>query len=491
MRQNEEVQKKIGEVDISEIVIDLTCRDEVPKLLMGLKYIYCNPEIKDKIFKIFEEMIPDKKKKRIGRKGMSIWEIFVMGMLRLNCNWDYDKLQDQANNHKAIRQMLGKTEFTVDRYALQTLRENISLFTPEILSKINEVVVKAGHDLIGEKAKKGLKVKVDSFVVETDVHFPTDISLLFDAMRKVITGIVGFFKNAGLTGFRQGKHTIGKLKKKVMSIQRLKRSTSKDQVKIGKSDKRIKKEYRNYLKDIENILLKVTDSLKMVTNIPLEMTLEHYIRLALKLMDQVNRRVLKGEVIHHEEKIFSIFEPHTEWISKGKAGVPQELGVRVCVVQDQFGFMLNHMVMEKKTDEAVAVSIMEETISVFNNIRQVSYDKGFYSPENKSKLGKMVDKLIMTRKGKLTIDEKEREKTEEYRVAKRAHRAVESGISAMENHGLDRCLDHGIVGFKRYVSLSFVARNIQIMGHILVQKEIKRQEREARLPGKKKIMKAA
>ncbi len=276
-----------------------------------------------------------------------------------------------------------------------------------------------------------------------------------------------------------------------MSIQRLKRSTSKDQVKIGKSDKRIKKEYRNYLKDIENILLKVTDSLKMVTNIPLEMTLEHYIRLALKLMDQVNRRVLKGEVIHHEEKIFSIFEPHTEWISKGKAGVPQELGVRVCVVQDQFGFMLNHMVMEKKTDEAVAVSIMEETISVFNNIRQVSYDKGFYSPENKSKLGKMVDKLIMTRKGKLTIDEKEREKTEEYRVAKRAHRAVESGISAMENHGLDRCLDHGIVGFKRYVSLSFVARNIQIMGHILVQKEIKRQEREARLPGKKKIMKAA
>ncbi len=63
MRQNEEVQKKIGEVDISEIVIDLTCRDEVPKLLMGLKYIYCNPEIKDKIFKIFEEMIPDKKEK--------------------------------------------------------------------------------------------------------------------------------------------------------------------------------------------------------------------------------------------------------------------------------------------------------------------------------------------------------------------------------------------------------------------------------------------
>ncbi len=71
-----------------------------------------------------------------------------------------------------------------------------------------------------------------------------------------------------------------------------------------------------------------------------------------------------------------------------------------------------------------------------------------------------MDKLIMTRKGKLTVDEKEHENTKEYRAARRAHRAVESGISAMENHGLDRCLDHGIVRFKRYVSLSFVARNI-------------------------------
>jgi len=491
MRKNEEIQKTISEIDISEIEIDLTCRDEVPKLLMGLKYIYCNSEIKAKIFKIFEEMIPDKKKKRIGRKGMNIWEIFVLGMLRLNCNWDFDKLQDQANNHKAIRQMLGKTEFAGGRYALQTLRENISLFTPEILSKINEVVVKAGHDLIGKKAKKDLKAKVDSFVVETDVHFPTDISLLFDAVRKIITGMAGFFKKAGLRGFRQSKHTVEKLKKKVMNIQRLKRSTSVDQAKIDKREKLIKREYRNYVKDIGNILSKVTGFLKLVTDIPLKIALEHYIRLAVKLMDQVDRRVLKGEVIPHEEKIFSIFEPHTEWISKGKAGVPQELGVRVCVVQDQFGFMLNHMVMEKKTDDAVAVSIMEETMSVFKNIKQASYDKGFYTPKNKERLEQMLDRIIMTRKGRLTVDEKEQENSEKYRAAKREHRAVESGISAMENHGLDRCLDHGIAGFKRYVSLSFLARNIQIMGHILVQKEIKRLEREARFLEKKKIMNVA
>lgn len=477
MRKLEELQKKFGEVDISEIEIDLSCRDEVPKLLMGLKYMYSNPEIKTKIFQIFDELVPQKTKNRLGRKGMTVWEIFVLGMIRLNCNWDYDKLQDQANNHKTIRQMLGKAEFSGGRYALKTLKENISLFTPEILSKINEVVVKAGHELMGKKAKKGLKVKGDSFVVETDVHFPTDISLLFDSMKKVIKGTAGFLKDMGSSAFRQSKHLIEGLKKKVLIIQRLKRSTSKDEGKKIKRDKLIRKEYRNYLKYASCIILKVKEVLGQASDAAFKMVIDHYISLAEMLMEQVDRRVLKGETIPHEEKIFSIFEPHTEWISKGKAGVPQELGVRVCVVQDQFGFMLNHMVMENATDDAIAVKIMEDTQSIFPNIIQASFDKGFYSPENKCQLEQMFGEVIMTRKGKLTHEELEKERDKGYRAAKRAHRAVESGISAMENHGLDRCPDAGIKGFKRYVGMAFVARNIQIVGHILALKEGKRQKR--------------
>jgi hypothetical protein len=384
--------------------------------------------------------------------------------------------------------MLGNTDFSSTRYALQTIRENISLFTPEILSRINEVVVKVGHKVVGKKAGKGLKVKVDSFVVETDVHFPTDISLLLDAMRKIITGTTGFCKDKGLKGFRQAKHLIEMLKKKVMIIQRLKRSTSKDQTKIQRRDKQIKKEYRNYIKDSSKIVQKVKGYLQYLVETPLRLlALEHYIGFALKLMNQIDRRVLKGETIPHEEKIFSIFEDHTEWISKGKAGVPQELGVRVCVVQDQFGFLINHVVMEKKTDDAVAVSIMEETKRMYDNIKQASYDKGFYSPGNKIELDQMLEKVIMTRKGKLTQKELELVRDEEYRQAKREHRSVESGISALENHGLDRCLDHGLSGFKRYVGFSIVARNIQIIGHILVQKEMKRLERLER----KKTRKAA
>ena len=76
--------------------------------------------------------------------------------------------------------------------------------------------------------------------------------------------------------------------------------------------------------------------------------LEVYIAHAERQIDQIRRRVIYGETIPHEEKVFSIFEPHTEWIGKGKAGVPVELGLRVCVLEDQHRFILHHQVMEKK-----------------------------------------------------------------------------------------------------------------------------------------------
>ncbi len=87
---------------------------------------------------------------------------------------------------------------------------------------------------------------------------------------------------------------------------------------------------------------------------------------------------------------------------------------------------------------------------------------------------------ILAWPGTLTQKELEVERDEEHRRAKREHRSVESGISALENHGLDRCLDHGIFGFKRYVGYSIVARNIQIIGHLLARKETRRLERLSR-----------
>ena len=131
---------------IEEIQFDLRSRDEIPKLLMGLQYIYGTPELREQVFCLLEEIILADLNN--GRPGMELWKILVLGTLRLSCNLDFDKLQELANNHKRLRQMLGHPNTDESNYALQTLKDNVALLTPEILDRINQVVVKAGHRLV-------------------------------------------------------------------------------------------------------------------------------------------------------------------------------------------------------------------------------------------------------------------------------------------------------------------------------------------------------
>jgi IS5 family transposase len=182
---------------------------------------------------------------------------------------------------------------------------------------------------------------------------------------------------------------------------------------------------------------------------------------------------LTRQMIPHNEKVFSIFQPHTEWVMKGKAGVPVELGVKVCVMEDRNQFILHHMVMEKKTDDQVAVPMVDETKKRFPNFSTCSFDKGFHSPNNQKELSEKLDVVGLKRKGKLSQKSREIEQSEAFQKAQYKHSAIESAINALEVHGLDMCLDHGIDGFKRYVALAIIARNIHRIGAILRNREQK------------------
>ena len=146
--------------------------------------------------------------------------------------------------------------------------------------------------------------------------------------------------------------------------------------------------------------------------------------------------------------------------------------------------------MQKETDDKIAVSMVRETQNRFAEFNGCSFDKGFHSPENQRELTTILDEVILPRKGKLSAINQEIEHSKEFIEAKRKHSAIESSINALENHGLDRCRDHGIHGFKRYVALAIVARNIQIVGHILQQKELKRKRR-LKTSQEKKLLLAA
>ena len=156
--------------------------------------------------------------------------------------------------------------------------------------------------------------------------------------------------------------------------------------------------------------------------------------------------------------------------------MPQELGLSVCVFKDQYGFILHHHVVEQQTDNQLAVAMAQGAKDRFENLVACSYDKGFYSPDNREQLSDILDVVVLPKKGRLSSQDKEIEQSEEFILSRRKHSAVESCINALENHGLDRCLDHGLLGFKRYVALSVLARNIQILGHLIQQKRLTRQK---------------
>jgi hypothetical protein len=156
MRQVQPKQLQLGEVDIAGIQFDLRSRDDIPQLLRGLQYLYTEEAIRQAVFRVLEKLVPQGVDESNGRPGMFLWQVLVMGVLRLNLNWDYDRLQEMVNHHRTIRQMLGHGLRDEDQqYKLQTLKDNVSLFTPEILDEINRVVVSAGHRAL--KKKKGTR----------------------------------------------------------------------------------------------------------------------------------------------------------------------------------------------------------------------------------------------------------------------------------------------------------------------------------------------
>ena len=492
MRKVIQPQRKLGQIDISKIEIDLKCRDEIPKILHGLQYIYCNPEIREKVFTLLEELIPATIDTNNGRPGMELWKILVLGCVRLTCNWDYDKLHDMANNHEKIREMLGHGLMDKEvKYGLQTLKDNVSLFTSEILDRINRIVVDYGHALVkgkknGENPELKLKGRCDSFVVETDVHFPTDINLLFDAIRKVIILIWQLCGELGIRGWRNSADNIKKVKKLFHQARKLKHSSSQDKVKIAQKEEKIKQAHQAYIALVEFFLGRAEESLlELKLNgsffVAKILEIERYMEHAYRQIDQIRRRVIAGESIPHEEKIFSIFEEHTEWICKGKAGVAQELGLRVCILEDQYGFILHHRVMEKETDEQVAVPMIAETKIKYSTLYSCSFDKGFYSPQNLKELRELLAFVILPKKGKLCQSDKKVEHSEEFVAGRRQHSAVESAINGLENHGLDRCLDHGLDGFKRYVSFAVLARNIERLGTLIRNQKIRSLCRKAKI----------
>jgi len=238
----------------------------------------------------------------------------------------------------------------------------------------------------------------------------------------------------------------------------------------------------HYLSIARNLHEKVANSLAVIRDLNMVIWPQHQALVAelsyfhdhlKKHIDLVYRRLMLGQSIKHDEKVFSLFEPHTEWISKGKAGTPVELGLRLAVATDQFGFILGYRVMQQEQDVDIAVPFAQQLLERYS-IASLSFDKGFWSRPNYQKLNSLVDQLVMPKKGKLSQSDKEREYSKTFQQLRHQHAAVESAINCLEHHGLNRCPDKGIKSYRRYTALGVLAYNLHKLGNILLTQD--RQE---------------
>ena len=493
MRQTFKPQLELGATPIESIQFNPRSRDDIPQLLRGLQFIYTHEATRAQVFAVLTEGIGQPISFDNGRPGMDLWILLVLGVLRLGMNCDYDRLHDLANEHKTIRAMLGHSSWEDEyHYSLQTIKDNVGLLSEAMLQEMNVIVVKAGHNLVKKKEDDVLKGRCDSSVVETHVEYPTDTGLLWDAMRKTIQLTARLCKEYGVTGWRQYSYNLSRLKLAWRKTQQANRSRKADAEALKqKACARYLNIASEYLERSLLSLHELSDNASKDVEPAAWAAFESKIdeirgfqSHAMRQIDQIQRRVLEGEKIPSEEKVYSIFQPHTEWINKGKAGVPVELGLKVCILEDQNGFILHHRVMEKEQDVDVAVDMVREAKKHFPTLTGCSFDKGFHSPSNQAELAQWIDDVVLPKKGKVSSAEKISTQTPEFKQARRQHSAVESAINALEQHGFDRCPDQGIDGFRSYVGLSVLARNLQKVGAILSEKERAALRRKRRSPDK-------
>ncbi len=478
MRKRFEPQLILGQLPISETYIPKKNRDAMVGLMAALKEIFVNDNWNEKIFAIMESKIT-KDKRRTGRNGMDLWQIFVLSQVRLCWNISYDRLHYLVNSDKLMRQIMGvETGFGYERveFEYQNIIDNVSLLDDQTVREINAVIVEMGHEVFKKKDTAALRLKTDSFVVKSNVHFPTDYNLLWDCARKCLDTVNIFLeKYPNIRGWRKISDWRKEIKGLMRGVGKVSSSGGKEK------EKRMKKITRAYLNKSRALLAKLTVS-KSSLNIMDKgdllsmMSLEHFMKLLKKHIDLVERRLLKGEQIPHDEKLFSIFEEYTEWITKGKLHPNVELGKNTVITTDQFNLIVDYQVMEHQSDSEIVLPLIQRMRSKYI-IDSWSFDKGFWHHENKSALQKEIPNVIMPKKGKRNQAEKEEESKIKFKRLKNKHSAIESNINELEHRGLDRCPDKGYRNFKRYIGLSVAAYNLRKIGKVLMQRN---QEQSSR-----------
>jgi len=312
--------------------------------------------------------------------------------------------------------------------------------------------------------------------VETNIHYPTDSSLIRDGMRKVLTIAAALASRLGFDGWRQWKHLDRKTRKLARQIERI-------AARKGASyQERLKPLYGQLLNLTETVLNRA-DELRIAAKnggaLPLEAQalddeLAVFLQRTRHVCDAARRRVLQGEKVPNGQKLFSIFEPHTQLSKRGKTAEPVQFGRQLLLYEDGAGFVTHAYLMPRDADDRDVVVEQTRRLQdrLAGRIRQASFDRGFHSPKNQQALSQIIAHPCLPMLGSHQAARQDQQASIEFRGARQSHPGIESAIGALQaGNGLTRCRDRTERGFRRYLHLGVLGRNLHVLGKWIIARE--------------------
>jgi len=354
--------------------------------------------------------------------------------------------------HYFVRLGLKPTmDFTFLNKAYHALR-------PATIDKMNAILT--GYAITEEKIS-GEKQRMDTTVYETNIHYPTDSSLLWDSFRTLARLVSNIQKELPQLKLRHRFHDK-KVKKRATFIARNASSKSK------KTPRKIKKTYRQLIQSVRWIhgvgRAVLQKSFSAGYEVP---ELSHYLPLVERIIDQAVRRVLKGETVPPDEKLYSLFEEHTELIVRGKDGKPIEFGHKILIAQTGEKYIHHYKVMEKRIeDKELLIPAVQAHKDLFGDYPGVlSTDKGFYeSMKQIAALEKKIPVVSIAKKGRRTCEEYERETTEAFLEGQRFRAGAEGSISVLKRaFKLGKCFFQGFKNYAASVGFAVLCHNLVLL----------------------------
>jgi len=411
---------------------------------------------------VHQDLVRGLKRPQTGRDGLSAAQVLRAFVLQRVKHWDLRELRERIADGYTLRLFTTFDSQRVPKH--DAFHRAFCRLTPATVRALNDAVV---HAAVRLGLEDGAHLRVDTTVVATDIHWPTDNTLLWDAVR-VLTRLVqrlGEHVPSALHGFADRTR---RARRRMQEISRLS---------AAERPRQQTRKYRDLLGVTVGVVATARAAVATARTTPpgdplaaavvtaLSDEIEHFCGLADRVVAQTHRRVLDGEQVPVPQKIFSLFEPHTDLIKRGKVQSPVEFGHKVFLAESRHGLITDYRVLDgNPVDEGHVSPSLTQHQATFGHVPTLyAADRGFHTPANVEALttAGVGTECVPQRGGRKTPERTAYEKSRAFKQGQRFRAGIEGRISVLlRGRGMRRCPLEGRERFEVFVGAAVLANNL-------------------------------